>query len=151
MLSLDQDTTNASIKHNKGKVKLKKLVEDGDDFSGQTNMSNFSPLELISKITEASCQEEESPIIFPVKSSPKITLSKFEGSRPRVEEMEDTINDFLDDMKIEQIAPNEVNPMHFAEGKAKACLTPTLKLSSNSLMLKRRQKSEAIKAFSDYL
>ena len=96
-------------------------------------------------INEVSYQEEESPLIF----WGQISLSnKFFKKNKAFKEKEERINVFLSQQNIELIWPSEVNSVKFLNNED-CWLTPTLKLGSNSLLMKRRNKIQ--KNFSDYV
>lgn len=95
-----------------------------------------------------SLQEEESPIIFLNQPSPNLTTSADEEEKAW---REDRINDFLDQLGIDQIAPGDINSIKMLNSKSKASLTPKLKLNCNPLLIKRQLKKMSTNQFSDLL
>ena len=74
--------------------------------------------------------------------------NKFFKKYKAFKEKEERINVFLSQQNIELIWPSEVNSVKFLNNED-FWLTPTLKLGSNSLLMKRRNKIQ--KNFSDYV
>lgn len=92
--------------------------------------------------------EEESPIIYLNQPSSNLTTSADEEDKAT---REDRINDFLDQLGIDQIAPGDINSIKLLNSKNKASLTPKLKLNSNPLLMKRQLKKMSTNQFSDLL
>ena len=92
----------------------------------------------ITSINEAALDDEESPLL--VFNQGNKSSHKHESNKMAKLTKEAKINDFLKRMNVEMIVPGEVNYIKLMYTKNKDCLTPTLKLGKNSLLMKRKLK-----------